>query len=119
MSDDNVVEKAVSTSGNFAKNLISIIVLITMVLSLGINWGITTSELSSLRTQISEMKEQRINDIKEGQTLNSLKKNENDQLRKRVLALELSDAADREWKNNITKSLADIKTLLEQLRRRQ
>jgi len=102
------VSQAVDSSGKILKWLTTVISILAVIIGLGVNWGMTKAELSTVSTQISEIKEDR--DKKE-----VLWKAETDKLRAEVIELQIKGAADDQWRTQTTRTLDKIEKALDKL----
>lgn len=86
----------------------STITIVTMLIGLGINWGMTKAELTTVNTRIEEVKNDR--DKKE-----VMYKSEIDNLKEEIVVLKMKGAADEQWRKNTTETLQKIEQALERL----
>jgi peptidoglycan hydrolase CwlO-like protein len=91
----------IESSGKYLKWLQSAIAVLAVIIGLGITWGITTTELATHQTQISELKET----VKDER---SMYKNEIDKLKAEVMELKLKDATKDQILVTIQKDLAEV-----------
>lgn len=110
--DDNQVMQAIEKSGRLMKWAQTLMALIIVIAGLGINWGMSKANISSLETQISEMKEARSEE-------KTLYRAETNKLKSDVLELQLHKAATVEILKNIEADVSDIKKAVNKLARNQ
>ena len=98
----------VDTSRKYLGWITTVITIIAVVISLGINWGVTKSELTSLQTQITKSEEQ----AAKKETLDRMEKSK---ITQDVMELKMKGAADEQWRTSTTESLKKINTAVERL----
>lgn len=104
------LESKIDSSGKVLKWLQSIIAIVVVVVGVGINWGVTKSEITSLKTQVVELKEARAAD-------EALNQATIDKLKTEMIETKLKQAAVDQVLTDIREDVSEIKDDVKKLMR--